>query len=109
MADLQLDKESLAKYTTDINEAALEGLVKTYALVMRNQDSSTVACSDVTEKETVRENFLKKKLGLTLADEELDAAIESVCTIMKPDRFKSRITFYYLLAEKYEKLDLFIR
>lgn len=48
------------------------------------------------------ENFLEKKLGLS---GDLDAAIKAVCTTMKPDRTKSRLTFYYLLAEYFEKLD----
>ena len=52
----------------------------------------------------VREHFLKKKLGLTMPDAELDEAIVEICQRMAKDRDKHRVTFYYLLAEKYGKL-----
>jgi hypothetical protein len=52
-------------------------------------------------------NFLKGKLGLTEDDAVLDAAIKDVVDVMKADRTKSRATVYYLLAEKFNKLDVF--
>ncbi|PNG27984.1 DUF2853 family protein [Methylocella silvestris] len=88
-----------------VDEAAVAGLEKNYRLVLSNADSRYVACSDPAEVERVRENFLKKKLGLTEGD--LDGAIKSVCVAMKEDRTKSRLTFYYLLAEHFGKLDTF--
>ena len=90
-----------------VNEAALAGMTKSYALVMGKADTRFVACSDATELGRVRENFLKKKLGLTTGD--LDASIKATCDHMKADRTKSRLTFYYLLAEHYGKLDLFVK
>lgn len=107
MTDTQEHKDTLSKYTSSVNEAALQGLAKTYALVLSKQDSRLVSCGDTTEKQTVRENFLKKKLGLTHADAELDTAIEEVCIKMKDDRQKSRLVFYYLLAEKFNLLGNF--
>ena len=87
-----------------VNEAAVAGL-KTYRLVLSKADTRYVACADPAERERVRKSFLEKKLGLTADD--LDAAIEAVCAAMKADRTKSRLTFYYLLAERYGKLDMF--
>lgn len=107
MADISEYKESLAKYTSSINDAALSKMASTYALVMSNRDAKNVSCGDAAEKETVRNNFLKKKLGLTNSDSDLDAAIEAVCVTMKEDRMKNRLVFYYLLAEKYNKLGVF--
>ncbi len=107
MADIQEQKAILAKYTSKIDDAALQGMAKTYALVMSNKDSQFVSCGDESEKDTVRENFLKKKLGLSNSDADLNAAVDSVCLTMKEDRFKSRLVFYYLLAEKYNKLSQF--
>ncbi|HAF00022.1 MAG TPA: DUF2853 domain-containing protein [Methylophilaceae bacterium] len=107
MADIQEQKAILAKYTSKIDDAALQGMAKTYALVMSNKDSQFVSCGDESEKDTVRENFLKKKLGLSNSDADLNAAVDSVCQTMKEDRFKSRLVFYYLLAEKYNKLSQF--
>ena len=83
----------------------MAGLAKTYRLVLSKADTSYVACADPAERERVRKNFLEKKLGLSAPD--LDAAIEAVCAAMKADRTKSRLTFYYLLAERFGKLDLF--
>lgn len=104
MADISEYKEALAKYTSNINEAALDKMASTYALVMSKADSKFVSCGDPAEKETVRNNFLKKKLGLSDSDADLDAAVEAVCVTMKEDRMKNRLVFYYLLAEKYNKL-----
>ncbi|MEE9332378.1 MAG: DUF2853 family protein [Methylophilaceae bacterium] len=107
MADTNEYKAALAKYTSNINDGALEQMAKTYALVMSNKDAKNVACGDPAEKETVRDNFLKKKLGLTNSDNDLDAGVEAVCATMKEDRMKNRLVFYYLLAEKYNKLGVF--
>lgn len=59
-----------------------------------------VACSDPEELKRVRENFCKKKLGLSQSDDEIDAVLKSVCQQMSGDNSKSRVTFYYLVAEK---------
>ena len=109
MADLQEHKATAAKYATNVHTAALDGLAKNYALVLSKNDSQYVACGDEGEKDTVRANFLKKKLGLTNSDADLNAAIDAICAVMKDDRFKSRLAFYYLLAEKYNKLALFVK
>jgi hypothetical protein len=44
---------------------------------------------------------------LTESDDDLDKAIQGVCEAMKDERRKSRVTFYYLLVEKYDKASLF--
>ena len=90
-----------------VNEAAAAGLIKTYALVMSKADTRYVACSDPVELGRVRDNFLKKKLGLTSAD--MEASVKAICEHMKSDKTKARTTFYYLLAEHYGKLDMFIK
>ena len=94
-------------YRPDADDAAIAGLLKTYALAMNGADSRYVALSDAEERATVKTNFLAKKLGLDLSDAEADAALDEVAAIMKADRTKSRITVNYLLAEKFGKLDLF--
>jgi hypothetical protein len=109
MADLQEHKAIAAKYATNVHTAALDGLAKNYALVLSKNDSQYVACGDEGEKDTIRMNFLKKKLGLANSDADLDTAIDAVCAVMKEDRFKSRLAFYYLLAEKYNKLGMFVK
>jgi hypothetical protein len=103
--DHMADLKKFAK--NPINEAAAAGMMKSYALVMSKPDTRYVACSDKIELERVRENFLKKKLGLSSGD--MDASIKAICEAMKADKTKSRLTFYYLLAEHYGKLDMFVK
>jgi hypothetical protein len=66
-----------------------------------------VSFTDKEEVARVRNNFLKKKLGLTNSDAELDKAIKMVADKMKGDRTKNRVTVYYLLAEHFGKVSLF--
>lgn len=71
--------------------------------VIYNADSSTVAGSDPAELETIRKNFLVKKLGLPDGPDLLpgiDAAIE---TYGRSNRKKHRAVVYYLLAKHFGK------
>jgi len=99
--------EQVRAFAPDADEAVVAKMASTYRLVLSNRDSELVSFSDREERETVRENFLKKKLGLTQSDEELDRAIKEVGTAMGESRRKPRIAAYYLLAEKFGKLDVF--
>jgi hypothetical protein len=95
------------KYCPSPNVAAVNGIIKHLGIALRTADASFVACSDKVERDRVRDGFMKKKLGLTEPDAELDRIIMEICQKMKADRDKARVTFYYLLAEKYGKLGLF--
>lgn len=99
--------ETVRKYAPHADEAIVEKMAATYRLVLSNRDSATVSASDPEELKTVRENFLKKKLGLTKSDADLDAAIADVMTAMKDGKANPRLAVYYLLAEKFNKLDVF--
>ncbi|MDO4228992.1 MAG: DUF2853 family protein [Capnocytophaga sp.] len=68
-----------------------------------NTDTATVAGSDKTELDRVKQNFLIKKLGLADGP-ELDKAIASVIeTYGKSNRNKYRAVVYYLLAKHFKK------
>lgn len=99
----------VAKYVASANADAVDGIVRHCGIALRSRDASLVSASDPDELKTVRESFLKKKLALTLSDDELDAAIKDVMTRMKDDRSKSRVTVYYLLADKFGKLGAFTK
>jgi len=72
-----------------------------------NRDAATVSCSQASELETVKKNFLIKKLGLK-DDAKLDAAIKEVCEQLgSSNRSKYRAMFYYLLAIKFKKQDVY--
>lgn len=107
MADASKYEENIKKYASGYNQAAAEKIVGHLGIALRNRDSSLVSCSDPTELQRVREKWCRGKLGLAHSNDELDAAIEKVCEALKPEGGnKSRVTFYYLLAEHYEKLDM---
>ncbi|GFE49385.1 hypothetical protein So717_11380 [Roseobacter cerasinus] len=66
-------------------------------------DAATVASSQAGEIETVKNNFLIKKLGLSDGP-ELDAAITSVIeTYGKSERNKYRAVVYYMLTKHFGK------
>jgi hypothetical protein len=68
------------------------------------QDAETVSCSDSSELETVKKNFLQNKLGVDADDATLDAAIKGVCEAMgTSNRHKYRALFYALLAKEFGK------
>lgn len=99
--------ESVLAYAPHADKAVVEKMASTYRLVLSKRDSASVSASDPAELATVRENFLKKKLGLTQPDAELDAAIAEVMASMKDGKANPRLAVYYLLAEKFGKLSVF--
>ncbi len=87
-----------------INESALKGVAKSLGPSIYLADASLVSCSEQSELDRVKNNFLIKKLGLT-DSADLDKAIKEVCATMgSSNRTKHRAIFYYLLAEKNGKL-----
>ncbi len=99
--------EDVKIYAPDADDAAIAGIVKHCGIALQKRDSSLVSFTDTLETDRVRESFLKKKLALTEDDSTLDAAIAEVGKRMKADRTKNRVTVYYLLADKFNKLSLF--
>ncbi|MFM8750613.1 DUF2853 family protein [Rhabdaerophilum sp.] len=97
----------IRKYTSSVDEKAVQGLAKTYALVMSKADTRYVAASDPEEVKRVVENFCKKKLGRKESDAVLAGIVQAQCEKMKADRTKSRITVYYLIAEHFKALSMF--
>ena len=68
-----------------------------------NADASTVSGSDPEELNTVKKNFLIKKLGLS-EQQELDAGIDAVMdTYGRSNRNKYRAVVYYLLTKHFGK------
>lgn len=98
--------DDVKRYQPNANEKAVAGIVKHLGIALKSNDASAVSCSSKDELATVREKWLKKKLALTDDDATLDKAIAEICAKMKADTRKQRVTFYYLLADKYGKLGL---
>ncbi len=91
------------KFDAELLKAVTKGLGPS---IYRN-DAETVSGSDAKELETVKKNFLMKKLGLA-DSEKLDEAIAEVIEkIGKSERKKYRAVVYYMLAEKFGKQDVY--
>ncbi len=87
----------ISKYTTNVDANAVKAIAAYCGIALQKRDSALVSGSDPKELATVRDGFAAKKLGL--APEAADAAIKTVLEKMKAEHNKSRVTFYYLLAE----------
>lgn len=72
-----------------------------------NDDASTVSGSDQSELDTVKNNFLIKKLGLSESD-DLDGALTAVIEKYgKSNRNKYRAVVYYLLTQHFGKESIY--
>ncbi|KCZ91590.1 DUF2853 family protein [Hyphomonas johnsonii] len=106
MADASAYAENIKKYANGYNQAAAEKIVGHLGIALRNRDSAVVACTDSGELDRVRERWCRGKLGLAQTKDDLDAAIAAVCSKLQAEGgAKSRVTFYYLIAEHFGKLD----
>lgn len=94
-------------YDADADENVVNKIANYCGIALQSRDGQLVAMADAKECETVRENFLKKKLGLSQPDATLDEAIQSVRETMKADRTKNRVTVYYLLSKHFGMLSMF--
>lgn len=101
----------IAKYASDLKEKC--GMSPDMDLLTKvtigcgpsiyNADASTVSGSDASELDTVKNNFLIKKLGLSASD-DLDGAIAKVMDIYgKSNRNKYRAVVYYMLTKHFKK------
>ncbi|WP_353473448.1 DUF2853 family protein [Salipiger sp. H15] len=66
-------------------------------------DAATVAASQEHELETVKDNFLVKKLGLEDGPELMDAINAVVETYGRSERNKYRAVVYYMLVKHFGK------
>ena len=55
------------KYAPNADDKAIAGIVRYCGIALQKRDSAQVSFGDKEEVARVRSNFLKKKLGLTLA------------------------------------------
>lgn len=68
-----------------------------------NDDASTVAGSDPSELETIKNNFLMKKLGLPDGPNLMEAINAVIDTYGRSNRSKYRAVVYYMLAKHFGK------
>jgi len=107
--------EKVAQYIAEAKKLELNlsaGLIEKVTVGLGpsiyKKDSETIACSQSSELDTVRKNYLQKKLGLTDDDATLNAAIKKVCETMgSSNRNKYRALFYALLAKEFKKESIY--
>mgnify|MGYP000494977988 FL=1 len=103
--------ELIAKYAADLKDKC--GVTPDMDLLTKvtigcgpsiyNADSSTVAGSDQKELDTVKNNFLIKKLGLK-DGADLDKGIDAVMDQYgRSNKSKYRAVVYYLLTKHFKK------
>ncbi|MEM7485164.1 MAG: DUF2853 family protein [Bacteroidota bacterium] len=72
-----------------------------------NLDASKVSGSDDKELETVKNNFLIKKLGLSDSPDLMNAINSVIDKYGRSDRNKHRAVIYYMLAKHFGKESIY--
>ena len=85
------------KYDKSVTRKRIAELTKYCGISLNTRDASLVACSQEHERATIVKGYCAKKLGMNA--DEAGKAVAAVCTKMKGERFKSRVTFYHLLSK----------
>jgi hypothetical protein len=93
------------RYVADPEPEVVRRIASHLGIALHRPDASLVAASDPLELRRIREGFCMRHLGLTRPQAE--AAIADVCLLMRGDRRKCRVTFYYLLADRTGCLERF--
>ncbi len=101
----------IAKYAADLKEKC--GMSPDMDLLTKvtigcgpaiyNDDASTVAATQESELETVKNNFLIKKLGLADGPQLMDAINAVINTYGRSERNKYRAVVYYMLVKHFGK------
>ncbi|WP_146590340.1 DUF2853 family protein [Puniceibacterium confluentis] len=101
----------IAKYAEDLRSKC--GMEPDMALLTKvtigcgpaiySDDASTVAATQPGELETVKTNFLMKKLGLPDGPDLMDAIQSVIETYGKSERNKYRAVVYYMLTKHFNK------
>ena len=103
--------ELIAKYAEDLKskcgmDADMDLLTKVTigcGPAIYDADAETVAASQDSEIETVKNNFLIKKLGLSDGPELMEAIDKVIETYGKSERNKYRAVVYYMLTKHFGK------
>lgn len=105
---LEVYKNEFTKTLSEkLDEDFLQKVTKGLGPSIYNADASKVSGSDKKELETVKKNFLIKKLGLAdtpALDEAIDQVMEQ---LGRSNRNKYRAIVYYLLAKKFNKEEIY--
>ncbi len=107
--------ELIAKYAEDLkNKCGMDPDIDLLTKVaigcgpaIYDADASTVAAKQEGELETVKNNFLIKKLGLSDGPELMEAINKALETYGMSERNKYRAVVYYMLAKHFGKESIY--
>lgn len=84
---------------SSVDSSLVAEIAGRFKMMLDNKDAMLVSGSDPSELETVRKNFVEKKLGVT--DKEAGAAVvKKIADRMSGIKMKSRVAFYYLIQKE---------
>lgn len=89
------------KFDTAPDITLLEKVARGLGPAIYNRDASTVSGTDEREMETVKNNFLIKKLGLEDSPELMEAIRKVMGTYGVSERTKYRAVVYYMLTRHF--------
>jgi len=103
--------ELIAKYADDLKNKCkmtpdmdlLTKVVIGCGPAIYSADSETVAAGQASELETIRKNFLIRKLGLKDGPHLMDAINSVIETYGRSERNKYRAVIYYMLTKHFGK------
>ncbi len=105
---IKLYQEENKKLNLGLSDEYIANIAKSLGPAIYRADTEIVACGDKSELDRIRNNYLKKKLGLDKSNEELDEMIKKVCEKLgTSNRRKYRALFYGLLAKEAGKEDIY--
>ena len=93
----------IEKAESQLKESGVSNdLVSRMRLIVSNKDAILVSGTDPKELETVRKNFVVKKLGVDDKGKG-EAAIQKVAEKMSGIKQKNRVAFYYMVQKELGK------
>ncbi len=105
---IALYQEENKKLGLGLSDEYIANIAKSLGPAIYRADTEIVACGDKSELDRIRNNYLKKKLGLEDDNQTLDAMIQRVCEKLgTSNRRKYRALFYGLLAKEAGKEDIY--
>lgn len=87
---------------TTVDSALVADIAGRFKMMLDNKDAMLVSGSDPSELETVRKNFVEKKLGVTDKDAG-QAVVSKIADRMSSIKMKTRVAFYYLVQKELGK------
>lgn len=89
------------KFNTSPDINLLDKVARGLGPAIYNRDAATVSGTDEREMETVKNNFLIKKLGLKDSPELMEAVKKVIGTYGTSERTKYRAVVYYMLTRHF--------